>query len=130
VSGSTRQQLRVLDGTFVIERLDGRPAELSPDWLAVVRAPEGDTVVRAAGPGSAEPWAALYSGGTAHDLDVPGMLSALLQPLAAGGVPVFVTSTYDADLVLVPADRLAAATEILGSAGHRVLAAGGPEADR
>lgn len=34
------------------------------------------------------------------------MLALLLTPLAHGGVPVFVASTYNADLILVPQDRL------------------------
>jgi uncharacterized protein len=127
VDASPRQHLRVLDGSFVIERGPAAPGGPAPDWTVLVRGPEGVTVVRPAGPDADadDRWAALYSGGTAHDLDVPGMLAALLGPLATAGVPVFVASTYDADLVLVPFARLAAATEVLGSAGHRVTVGDG-----
>ncbi|MFJ3726495.1 ACT domain-containing protein [Streptomyces sp. NPDC090045] len=74
----------------------------------------GETVV------DGEIWAALYSGDTAHGLDVPGMLAMLLSPLAEGGVPVFVASTYNADLILVPRDRLEDAAGVLRATGHRV----------
>jgi hypothetical protein len=40
--------------------------------------------------------------------------------LAAGGLPVWVVSSYDGDLVLVPADRLDEACEVLQAAGHQV----------
>ncbi|WP_316524264.1 ACT domain-containing protein [Kitasatospora brasiliensis] len=117
------QQLRVLPGTYVIELLQesGPPAG---DWLWSVRGPEGLTVVRpVAGDGAEadrESWVPLYSGDTAHGLDVPGMLAALLTPLASHGVPVFVASTHDADLILVPRDRLDEAALALSSAGHHV----------
>ena len=48
------------------------------------------------------------------------MLSAIVAPLAAGGVPAWVASGYDGDLVLVPADRLDEASEILQAAGRQV----------
>jgi hypothetical protein len=82
-----------------------------------VRAPDGQTVVRPAEDGD---WAALWSGGTAHAPEVPGMLVALLAPLAAEEVPVMVASTFDADIVLVPVDRLEAALAALRGAGHDV----------
>lgn len=79
------------------------------------------TVVRPARPGDdqgAERWSAFYGGDTAHGLDAPGLLAALLTPLAADGVPVFVASTFHADLVLVPAAVLPTAIAALQSAGH------------
>jgi hypothetical protein len=48
------------------------------------------------------------------------VLSAIVAPLAAGGVPVWVVSSYDGDLVLVPADRLDEACEVLQAASHQV----------
>ena len=132
---ATSQRLRVLDGTYVVElrsaaaprAADPAPADPAPadlmtgDWLALVRSEEGLTVVRRALAGDhAPPWAALFSGGTLHGLDVPGMLAALLRPLADGGVPVFVCSTFGADVVLVPAEHLDAASALLSAAGHRV----------
>ncbi|SCL65536.1 hypothetical protein GA0070617_5794 [Micromonospora yangpuensis] len=93
------------------------------EWIALVRAPEGLTVIRpvAAGEKPAEgTWIALYTGDQAHPVDLPGMLSALLVPLAQAGVPVFVASTHHADLVLVPEDRRADALTALHDAGHTV----------
>jgi len=116
------QRLRLVPGRFVIEHL---PAAVAPPngWIAQVRAPEGLTVVRevvdreAAG---ADLWRALYGGDSAHGLDLPGMLAALLEPLAAAAVPVFVASTYHADLVLVPEAAVERAIEALNAAGHTV----------
>lgn len=124
------QSLRELDGRYVLERHTGPgPPPLGDDWLAAVRAPDGVTVVRRAARGEPEPWAALFSGETAHAPEAPGMLAALLAPLAAAGVPVMVASTFEADVVLVPAARHEAAARALRSAGHVVVlhAAGGTE---
>jgi uncharacterized protein len=65
-------------------------------------------------------WAAFYSGQSAHGLDLPGMLAAVVNPLAQAALPVFVTSTYHADMVFVPAERRHEAAEILRRAGHVV----------
>ncbi|WP_163511231.1 ACT domain-containing protein [Fodinicola acaciae] len=67
-----------------------------------------------------DPWSALWNGDQAHDVQATGMLSAIVAPLAAGGVPVWVVSSYDGDLVLVPTDRLDEASEVLQMAGHEV----------
>lgn len=88
----------------------------------MVRAPEGLTVIREVGsqePGHVERWTGYY-GDDAHDLDVPGMLAAVIGPLALDGIPVFVTSTFHADLVLVPYDQERRATAILEASGHQV----------
>lgn len=113
------QVLRVLPGALVVERgTDDAPPS---DWVALVRAPDGDTVVRPVrdGEAPAEPWRALH-GESAHGLDLPGMLLAVIRPLSEAGVPVFVASTFDADLVLVPADRVDEAAGLLDAAGHDV----------
>lgn len=49
-----------------------------------------------------------------------GVLAGLAEPLAAAGIPIFVLSTYDTDLVLVSQERLADAVEALEAAGHTV----------
>jgi hypothetical protein len=66
-----------------------------------------------------DPWRALYND-DAHALDLPGMLASVIDPLADAGVPVFVTSTFHADLVLVPSTRLPDALDTLRAAGHTV----------
>jgi uncharacterized protein len=115
------QRLSVVPARFVVEHLPAATLPEDDEWISLVRAPEGLTVVRDAPPhGEAQRWVGFYGGDTAHGLDQPGLLAAVVGPLADAGVPVFVTSTYHADLVLVPdhqADRAAAA---LKEAGHRV----------
>ncbi len=113
-------RLRMLSTRFCVER-----HERVPDgaWVAVVRAPEGVTVVREAGPrtGQAERWAGVYDADAGHGLDVPGLLASVVAPLAGARVPVFVVSTYDADLVLVPELRMDDAAVALEEAGHEVV---------
>jgi len=118
------QRLRLVPGRFAVEHL---PAAVAPPngWIAQVRAPEGLTVVREVvehehESANATLWRALYGGDTAHGLDLPGLLAALLEPLAAAAVPVFVTSTFHADLVLVPESDTERAVEALRAAGHSV----------
>jgi hypothetical protein len=116
------QRLRLVPGRFVVEHL---PAAVAPPngWIAQVRAPEGLTVVREVvehDSAGTELWRALYGGDTAHGLDLPGMLAALLEPLAAAAVPVFVASTFHADLVFVPEPALERAVAALRTAGHAV----------
>jgi uncharacterized protein len=117
------QHLRIHPGEYVIEHVPhGTVPPPGADWLALVRAPEGLTIVRPAA--AEEPaggrWVAYYGGQTAHGLDVPGMLAAVVNPLAQAGLSVFVTSTYHADLVFVPAECRHEAAEILRRAGHMV----------
>jgi uncharacterized protein len=56
-----------------------------------------------------------------HDPETTGMLSAIVAPLADGGTPVMVASTFHADLVLVPVETLDDAISALHAAGHRVI---------
>jgi hypothetical protein len=49
------------------------------------------------------------------------MLAAIVAPLAAGTVPVWVVASFDGDIVLIPAGRLDEASELLDRAGHRVI---------
>lgn len=114
------QNLRVLDGRFVLARVtDVRDVVVDADLLALVLGPDGGATMRrddAAG----DAWAALWNGDDAHDPEATGMLSAIVAPLAAGGLPVWTAASYDGDVVLVPADRLAEAADVLRRAGHRV----------
>ena len=105
MSVAGHQTLRVLDGSYVLDR----PADVTEvipraDVLAVVFGPDGSTVMRRDDTGE-DAWSALWNGDEAHDVQATGMLSAIVAPLAAGGVPVRVVSSYDGDLVLVPSDR-------------------------
>jgi hypothetical protein len=120
MSAASHQTLRVLDGSYVLDRPAGVTGVIPrADVLAVVFGPDGSTVMRRDDAGE-DAWAALWNGDEAHDVEATGMLSAIVAPLAAGGVPVWVVSGYDGDLVFVPAGRLGEATEVLQAAGHQV----------
>jgi hypothetical protein len=117
---TTAQRLHIVPSQFMVQHLPNTTFPEDDEWIALVRAPEGLTVVREASPFSeAERWVGFY-GDAAHGLDLPGMLAAVVGPLADAGVPVFVASTYHADLVLVPEQRVQDATAALRDAGHRV----------
>jgi uncharacterized protein len=106
--------------SLVIEHVADDNGPARGPWLAQVRAPEGLTVIReASAEEAANRWTGLYADDP-HGLDVPGMLASVISPLAAARLPVFVASTYHADLVLVPADRLTDAAAVLRDAGHDV----------
>ena len=114
------QNLRVLEGRFVLARVtDARAVPVDADLLALVRGPDGGAAMRRDDTAE-DAWVALWNGDDAHDPDATGMLSALVEPLAAAGVPVWTAASYDGDLVLVPADRLEEAVDALRRAGHRV----------
>ncbi|MFI5782989.1 ACT domain-containing protein [Nocardia sp. NPDC051570] len=117
---SSSQRLRIVPSQFVVEHLPNSTFPEDDEWIALVRAPEGLTAIREA-PAWAEGeiWKGFYSDG-AHNLHQPGMLAAVIGPLSEAGVPVFVASTYHADLVLVPAHRVEEATVALRDAGHRI----------
>lgn len=130
MDASTAQHLSIMSPTFAVEQLphDGVPED---DWLVLVRAPEGLTVVREArGADAAEQWIGFYGGATAHGLDIPGMLSAIVKPLADAAIPVFVASTFHADLVLVPEPRKQQAITVLEEAGHQVKSQDGEAGPR
>jgi hypothetical protein len=115
------QTLRVLAGRYVLERI-GPDLALAGDGdlLAVVRGPDGGACMRrqdAADDG----WVALWNGDAAHPPDATGMLAAVVGPLAAGDVPVWVAASFDGDLVLVPVNLLDKAAELLRLAGHEVI---------
>jgi len=111
------RRLRVLDGALVLERHADVDVPAG-DWVALVQAPDGLTAIRPAPDAEAkERWIALYDADPDHGLNEPGLLVAVLTPLARAGVPVFVASTYLADLVLVPEDRVQTALAALRSSG-------------
>ena len=119
MSVAGHQTLWVLDGSYVLDR----PADVTEvipraAVLAVVFGPDGSTVIRRDDTGQ-DAWSALWNGDEAHDVQATGMLSAIVAPLAAGGVPVWVVSCYDGDLVLVPTDRLDEASEVLQAAATK-----------
>ena len=121
VSAADHQTLRVLEGRYVLER--GVPdveVARGGEVLAVVRGPDGGARMRRQD-GADDAWVALWNGDEAHPPDATGMLAAIVAPLAAGTVPVWVVASFDGDIVLIPAGRLDEASELLSQAGHRVI---------
>ena len=47
-----------------------------------------------------------------------GVLLSFIEPLSRNGIPIFATSTYDTDYVLVQEDFADQALAMLRSAGH------------
>ncbi len=120
MSVAAHQTLRVLEGSYVLDRpSDATEVVPGAEILAVVFGPDGPTLMRRDGRAE-DAWSALWNGDEAHDVQATGMLSAIVAPLAAGGLPVWVASSYDGDLVLVPTDRLDEACRALQTAGHQV----------
>jgi hypothetical protein len=109
------QHVRRLPGRYLVT---GSAQEVTADAerLITVSMTDDHTVVEAAG--DEGNWVALYTGGTAHNLETPGMTVSLIAPLSAAGIPIFVASTASADLVLVPLRALQDARSSLIAAGH------------
>lgn len=92
------------------------PAELS---VVCAEAAVPEAVVAERG------WRALAVRGPL-DFALTGVLARLAAPLAEAGVPIFVVSTYDTDVLMVQGGQLAEAVAALRAAGHEVRE--GPEA--
>ena len=123
-----RLALDVLPGRLSIARLpadepipgwaaDATPASITrtADELSVVCSEElvPDGVLRQDG------YRALAVRGPL-DFALTGIVSGLTAPLSGAGVPVFVVSTFDTDLVLVPEAELDRAAAALRGVGHLV----------
>ncbi len=121
MSVADHQTLRVLAGHYVLERLT-QDDEGAPDGevLAVVHGPDGGAHMRR-DDAADDAWVALWNGDAAHPPEATGMLAAIVAPLAAGGVPVWVAASFDGDIVLLPAARLEEASGLLRQAGHRLV---------
>jgi hypothetical protein len=120
MSGADHQTLRVLNGRYVLERLASEVEGAQVGRvLAVVHGPDGGARMRRQDDAD-DAWMALWNGDEAHPPDATGMCAAIVAPLAAGGVPVWVAASLDGDLVLIPADQMDQALDLLRRAGHRV----------
>jgi hypothetical protein len=123
VSVAAHQTLRVLEGRYVLERaivdVDVE-VDRQGEVLAVVHGPDGGARMRRQDAAD-DAWVALWNGDEAHPPDATGMLAAIVAPLSAGNVPVWVAASFDGDLVLVPVDQVDAARVLLRRAGHRVI---------
>ncbi len=120
-------RLEPLDAELAICRLD--PGAAIPSWargelVATVRTGAELAVVCEADAVPAEAradrgWRALRVAGTL-ELTLTGVLAAILEPLAAAGVPIFAVSSFDTDYVLVPSAQLGRAIVALRDAGHEL----------
>lgn len=119
--------LLTLDGTFAICKLE--PQASIPLWatasaffsitrttdeLSIVcpeeNVPEGIPCERG--------WRCLRVAGTIP-FSVVGLLASLTAPLADAGISVFAISTFDTDYLLIKAEDLARAVDILRQHGHK-----------
>jgi len=66
------------------------------------------------------PWAALYVGGPIP-FGLTGVVTSLVSPLSAISCPVFVVSTYDGDVLMVPRGDADRAEDALTNAGHLLI---------
>ncbi len=124
--------LRVLDQPLAIARL-AADAEV-PAWAtagqgvhSITRTADELSIVCdesavPAGVTEERGWRALVVEGSL-DLNQVGVLAELAAPLAAAEIPIFVISTYETDVVMVPDELLSTGTEALERAGHSVAAA-------
>ncbi|MFI1912674.1 ACT domain-containing protein [Nocardia sp. NPDC020380] len=117
---TSAQRLRIVPSQFAVEHLPNSTFPEDDEWIALVRAPEGLTVIREAPAWvEGELWKGFYSASPSSP-NSTGQLAAVVGPLAEAAIPVFVASTYHADLVLVPSHRLEEASDALRDAGHRI----------
>ena len=65
-------------------------------------------------------WACLRSVGP-FPFDAAGIVAALIDPISAAGIGVFVLCTYDGEHLLVDAAQLGKVQELLCAAGHRFV---------
>ncbi|MCQ1954038.1 ACT domain-containing protein [Arthrobacter sp. zg-Y238] len=121
-------ELHVLAGEYVIARLPPAsevPAALmsaADGFISVTRTPQELSIVcpAALAPADAEidgTWAAFYASGPIP-FGLTGVVASLVAPLAAAGCPVFVVSTFDGDVLMVPSPQYEQALALLRAAGH------------
>lgn len=128
-AGDLRVNISICDGLFTVCRLapgDELPAwSATSDFISVTRSPDELSIVCCQHLVPQEiqcsrNWRLMRIDGDL-DLQMIGVLSGLLAPLARAGVSVFVLSTYDTDYFMVPAQVLGQAAEVLKEEGHRVI---------
>jgi hypothetical protein len=127
-SAGRQLELRVIPTPLAICKLpaaaDIPPWAAEAPFLIAVRTPDELTLVcsdrRVPDPTKADRrWRGLTLKATLG-LAETGVMAALVVPLADADVPVFTSSTFSTDYLLVPGDRLKDAVEALGAAGHTI----------
>jgi uncharacterized protein len=121
-------EIRQIPGHLAVVRLG--PEVVVPSWAwtgslsAVVRTSDELTIVcdEAAVPEEMKVergWIALMLKGPLP-FSMTGVLSSLLEPLAAHQISVFVLSTFDTDCILVKAEQAERAKHVLQVEGHSI----------
>jgi hypothetical protein len=88
------------------EALAGLPDDaIPPEFITVLPVERGWRALKVAGP---------------LDFSLTGVLASLACPLAEAGISIFAISTFDTDYLLVRAETLARAIQVLGEFGHTV----------
>lgn len=122
-------RLRLLPGEFAVCRLaPGSPLPALPSVPAgFVSLSVTDQEITLVCPAASSPpqarndagWSALYAAGP-MPFELTGVIASLTGALAAAGLPVFVTSTFDGDVLMVRSASVEAAIAALEQAGHTV----------
>lgn len=123
----TRLRISILPDRFAIARLE--PDDAVPSWVrgaftAVTRTPHELSIVCAddavpEGMRVERGWRAMMVEGPIP-FEVTGVAAALIAPLAAAKISVFLTATFDTDYLLLKEEVFARAVELLRAAGHDV----------
>lgn len=119
--------LDLMEQPLAVVRLDPLatvPAWVAGDLVSVTRTRDELSIVCAAdavplGTMVEGPFRALVVRGPL-DFVMTGVLLSLAAPLAEADIPILAISTFETDLLLVPAHRVAAAVAALTDAGHEV----------
>lgn len=123
------QTLRQLDGDYAVARL--APEAAIPAWadgegfVSISRTDDELSITCLAarvpaGVQSSGPWLCLKLQGP-FAFDEYGILLAIVQPLSAAGLGVYVVSSYDTDHLLLLRSVAERGIGLLEAAGHRVL---------
>jgi hypothetical protein len=123
----TKLRLSILPDPVAVCRL--APDAPVPDWargafLSITRTPDELSIVcdDAAVPSDVQAergWRVLKLEGPIP-FEMTGVASALLAPLAAARISIFLVSTYDTDYLLLKAGGFARAVDVLRGAGYDV----------
>jgi len=122
-------KFRQLPGHYAIIRL--APDTLVPDWAtkgeftSITRTTDELSIVCPTenlppDVRSSHRWIGLKLKGPFR-FSLTGVLQSFIGPLSYGQIPIFAISTYDTDYVLVQAEFLDAALDVLLHSGHELL---------
>lgn len=118
-------ELGAVDGDYFVVRLDpDQELPIGPALSTTRTARELSIVCLEseipAGATIDGPWSAFYTQGTIA-FGTTGIVAGLVTPLADIQCPVFVVSTFDGDILMVPKNRRSDSIAALTIAGHRVV---------